>query len=93
MELTTERRVKERLGGYVKLSLDEEFQATAELSNSGHSIREIAAVTGLSKSTVSNIGQNKAALAGAKARETKLGTPPGSPPMRSRLKMLSFVII
>jgi len=53
--LTTEQWVKDRLGGYVRLSIEERNKAIDELlSTSGHSLREIAQIIGVSKSTVHN---------------------------------------
>jgi 16S rRNA G966 N2-methylase RsmD len=58
--LSTEQWVNDRLGGYVKMSLPEKREAVRELSGNGHSVREIEAITGISKSTVSEIGQQEA---------------------------------
>jgi hypothetical protein len=49
--------VTERLGGYVKLEIEDKFQAVHELSESGHTVQEIADITGLGKTQVSEIGQ------------------------------------
>lgn len=50
--LSTEEWVNERLGGYVKMSISERRTAVTELSQKGHTIREIAEITGASKSAV-----------------------------------------
>ena len=50
--LSTEQWVNDRLGGYVRMSVAERREAVAELSQKGHSIREIAEITGASKSAV-----------------------------------------
>jgi hypothetical protein len=41
-----------RLGGYVKLAIDDRREAVRELTDQGHSQREVAAITGLSQPTV-----------------------------------------
>ena len=50
--LTTEQWVNEKLGGYVRMSVTDRREAVAELSQKGHSVREIAEITGASKSAV-----------------------------------------
>jgi N6-adenosine-specific RNA methylase IME4 len=50
--LTTEQWVNDRLGGYVRMSVADARKAVTELSQEGHSIREIAEITGISKSAV-----------------------------------------
>ena len=50
--LTTEQWVQDRLGGYVRMSVADRREAVAELSQKGHSVREIAEITGASKSAV-----------------------------------------
>jgi N6-adenosine-specific RNA methylase IME4 len=48
--LDTEKWVRERLGGYIKLSVDERREAAHELSSSGHGVREVGEILGISKS-------------------------------------------
>lgn len=48
----TKAWVQERLGGYVRLSIEERREAVAELKEQGKSTREIAGVLGVSNSTV-----------------------------------------
>lgn len=50
--LTVEEWVTKRLGGYVKLAVDERRKAVADLSAEGESTREIAEVIGTSAETV-----------------------------------------
>lgn len=52
--LTVDKWVNERLSGYVRMSIPDRREAVAELSKDGHSIREIAEITGAKKSTVGN---------------------------------------
>ena len=44
--------VKQRLGGYVRLSVEERQPAVAELKAQGHSNREVAQIVGVDKETV-----------------------------------------
>ena len=46
--------MKQRLGGYVKLSIEERRQAAMELAAEGHSQRQIGKVLGVGKSTVND---------------------------------------
>jgi transposase len=57
--LSTEDWVRERLGGYVRLSLEERREAISELSQNGHSLREIAAIIGVSKDTAARAVSNE----------------------------------
>lgn len=50
--LTVEDWVQKRLGGYVRMSIDERREAVKELSEQGMSEREIASVVGVSDTTV-----------------------------------------
>jgi len=50
--LTVREWVETRLGGYVRMSIEERRQAVLELAEEGHSQREIAEVLGVSKTTV-----------------------------------------
>ena len=50
--LKVDEWVKERLGGYVQLSIKEHDAAATELTAEGHSLREIAGILGTGKSTV-----------------------------------------
>lgn len=50
--LTTQEWVEQRLGGYVRLSVEERHGAVKELTDEGLSTRKIAAVTGVSHETV-----------------------------------------
>jgi N6-adenosine-specific RNA methylase IME4 len=50
--LTTEQWVKDRLGGYVRMSIEERREAVKELSQKGHSRRDIAEIVGVGKSQV-----------------------------------------
>lgn len=61
--LTTERWVRERLGGYVKLSISERREAVAELTREDLSTRAIGAVLGVDHVTVMNdqAGENSPA--------------------------------
>jgi DNA-binding CsgD family transcriptional regulator len=51
--LSTEQWVQQRLGGYVKLAVEDRREAVAELTDQGHSQREIGEVLGVSQMTVS----------------------------------------
>ncbi len=50
--MTTDAWVRERLGGYMRLSIEERREAVAELAGEGLSQREIAAVVGVGSATV-----------------------------------------
>src|SRR5690606_36743982 len=50
--LTVREWVETRLGGYVRMSIEERKQAVLELAEEGHSQREIAEVLGVGKTTV-----------------------------------------
>lgn len=52
--LSTREWVEQRLGGYVRLSIEDRREAVAELSEEGHSQRKIADVLGVDQKTVSN---------------------------------------
>lgn len=52
--LDTETWVRERLGGYIRLSIDERREAVKNLTEDGHSTREVAEVLGVSNVTVFN---------------------------------------
>lgn len=52
--LSTRDWVEQRLGGYVRLSVEERHGAVKELTDEGLSTRQIAAVTGVSHMTVAN---------------------------------------
>jgi hypothetical protein len=66
--LSTERWVHDRLGGYLKMSMQERHDVFAELSETGHSVREISAITGVSKSVVAEIVRKRTARAEKEAR-------------------------
>jgi N6-adenosine-specific RNA methylase IME4 len=51
--LETEQWVRERLGGYIKLGVDERREAVAQLASDGMSQREIGEVLGVNQSQVS----------------------------------------
>src|SRR5215468_700357 len=51
--LTTEEWVRGRLGGYVRLSLEERREAVAEMAQEGLCQEEIAGVLGVNQATVS----------------------------------------
>src|SRR5690606_4836502 len=50
--LTVREWVETRLGGYVRMSIEERKQAVLELAEEGHSQREIGEVLGVSEATV-----------------------------------------
>jgi predicted transcriptional regulator len=52
--LSLEAWVKQRLGGYIRLAVDDRRQAVIELSAEGHSQRQIASVLGVDQKTISN---------------------------------------
>lgn len=56
--LTTRQWVNERLGGYVRLSIEERREAAKELTDEGMSQRAVADVLGVAQSTV-NADQNR----------------------------------
>jgi N6-adenosine-specific RNA methylase IME4 len=60
--LTTEQWVKNRLGGYVRMSVAERREAVQNLTADGHSIREVAEIIGVSHGTVGNDVQNLTAI-------------------------------
>ena len=60
--LTVEQWVQDRLGGYVRMSIPERAEAAGELSSSGHGVREIGEILGVSKSQAATDVQNWTAL-------------------------------
>lgn len=52
--MTTEEWVRERLGGYVRLSIEERREAVKELADEGLSNRQIATVLGVDEGSVRN---------------------------------------
>lgn len=54
LKLSVDEWVKQRLGGYVKLSMAERREAVAELRAEGKSKRDVAAVLGVDEKTVRN---------------------------------------
>lgn len=50
--LSTDEWVKTRIGGYVRMEVDERRAAVKELANEGHSTREIASFVGVAHETV-----------------------------------------
>ena len=59
--LTLEQWVKQRIGGYVKLTIDERREAAKELKEQGKSQRQIADVLGVDEKTIRNdIAENSA---------------------------------
>jgi hypothetical protein len=52
--LTTEEWVRDRLGGYVRLAIEDRREAAAEMAEEGLSQREIAGVLGVDQKTISN---------------------------------------
>lgn len=54
LELSTEDWVNNHLGGYVKMCIDDRRKAVAELTEEGHSTRDIGAVLGVTNATVSH---------------------------------------
>lgn len=52
--LTTEQWVRERLSGYIKLSIDERREAVKDLTADGQSTREVAEILGVSHVTVAD---------------------------------------
>ncbi len=52
--LETKDWVEQRLGGYVKLSIEERHGAVKELTDEGLSVRKIGEITGVSHQTVAN---------------------------------------
>lgn len=56
--LTTEQWVKEKLGGYVRLSLEERQEAVSFGTANGYSLREVSEIIGVSKSTVARTVPN-----------------------------------
>jgi len=67
--LTTDQWVRQRLGGYVKLSIEERREAALELASEGASTREIAGVLGVGHVTaardlaVTNVTDNQIGIA------------------------------
>lgn len=57
--LSTEEWVTSRLGGYVKQSIPERREAALELSDSGHSVRDIAEILGVGKTTIADDVRNR----------------------------------
>jgi N6-adenosine-specific RNA methylase IME4 len=71
--LSTDQWVKERLGGYIKLSVEERRNAVAELKAEGHSQREIAAITGVDEiTTARDLGKSRGATNVATSPEQAL---------------------
>jgi len=63
LNLTTDQWVNERLGGYVRMTIDDRREAVKELAAEGASTREIAAAIGVNQSTVvRDIGDANASL-------------------------------
>jgi DNA-binding NarL/FixJ family response regulator len=58
LNLTTEQWVKERLGGYIKLSVAERQEAVKNLTDEGQSTREIGEIVGVSHTTVAEDVKN-----------------------------------
>ena len=58
LSLTVEEWVNERLGGYVRMQVEERREAVKNLTDDGLSLREIAEVTGVSHQTVANDVKN-----------------------------------
>lgn len=54
LDMTTEQWVKQRLGGYVRLEIEERRDAARELTAEGHSQRETADILGVDPSTVND---------------------------------------
>jgi hypothetical protein len=52
--MSTNEWVRERLGGYAKLEIEARREAVLELSQEGHSNREIAGVLGVDEGAVRN---------------------------------------
>lgn len=61
--LTTREWVTERLGGYIKLEIEDRREAVRELAANGMSQREIGDVLGVSPGTVNADVQNRTAVA------------------------------
>jgi DNA-binding CsgD family transcriptional regulator len=51
--------VRERIGGYIKLSVAERRDALLELKSEVHSNREVAEILGAAEGTVRNAGQGR----------------------------------
>ena len=49
--LTTHEWVRERLGGYLKMAIDERRKAVKELAADGHSTRDVAGILGIDNKT------------------------------------------
>lgn len=56
--LETEQWVRERLGGYIRLTIDERREAVTNLTAEGHSTREVGEILGVSNATVSRDATN-----------------------------------
>jgi protein gp37 len=70
--LTTEQWVKDRIGGYVKMSIPARREAVAELAAEGQSNREIAKVLGVDETTVRrDLPENAANAAAAEEKPSK----------------------
>jgi hypothetical protein len=63
--LSVEEWVNERLGGYIKMNIDERRAAVADATAEGYSAREIAGFLGVSHDTVSRDVANATAYAAA----------------------------
>ncbi len=69
--LSTEQWVNDRLGGYVRMNVEDRREAVKELAGEGFSGREIGAVLGVDESTVrEDKAAGNPAADGNKARET-----------------------
>jgi hypothetical protein len=66
--MTTEQWVREGLGGYVRLPIEERREALMELAAEGMSQREIASVVGINHTTV---GDDLRAIGGNPLRRQK----------------------
>jgi hypothetical protein len=56
--MTTEEWVKGRLGGYIRLSIEDRREAVRDLTDEGHSAREIADIVGVSHDTAARDVRN-----------------------------------
>lgn len=67
--LDTESWVRGRLGGYIRLSIEDRREAVAELTAEGHSTREVGEVLGVDQRTVRRDAANAAGNGQAPANE------------------------
>lgn len=79
--LDTRTWVQERLGGYVRLGIEERREVALELTADGMSTREVADVIGVSKSTVAATVQDRTDEPGAQ-RDSELGVQDRTPEER-----------